>query len=97
MQKACKLDNDDDDVTHVLELGKLVQAWEQASKRLEVDTKRDAERLSANFPPQILQEELFLLKKQYAIRKHIPMKQMFGATTGRLRRQTSRSSTNRRR
>ena len=54
-----------DGITNTLEQGKVVLAWEQACKRMEVDIKRDAVRLSSNLPPQILAEEVFVLKKQF--------------------------------
>ena len=38
--------------------GKVIQAWEQATKRLEVENKRDAERISANLPPQLTAEDV---------------------------------------
>ena len=50
---------------HTLEAGKVISAWEQTSKRVEVDNRRDAERLAANLPPQMQGEELLLLKKKF--------------------------------
>ena len=52
---------------HVLEAGKVISAWEQTSKRVEVDNRRDAERLAANLPPQMNGEELLLLKKKFEL------------------------------
>ena len=48
-----------------IEQGKIIQAWEQAGKRVEVENKRDAERLASNLPPQLTAEDVLLLKKQF--------------------------------
>ena len=50
---------------HTVEAGKIVSAWEASSKRVEVETKRDAERLASNLPPQLTGEEVLLLKQQF--------------------------------
>ena len=42
-------------------------AWEQSGKQVEVENKRDAERLALNLPPQLTGEEVLLLKKQYDV------------------------------
>ena len=48
-----------------LEAGRVVPALEQSAKRVDVDNKRDADRLASNLPPQINGEELILLKKMF--------------------------------
>ena len=53
---------------HTLEQGKLVSAWEQSATKIDVETKRDAERQSANLPPQLTDEDLTLLRT--AFEKH---------------------------
>ena len=53
---------------HTLEQGKLVSAWEQSATKIDVETKRDAERQSPNLPPQLTDEDLTLLRT--AFEKH---------------------------
>ena len=50
---------------HTMEAGKIVSAWEQVGIRVQVDNKREAERLSQNLPPQLTGEDVLLLKKQF--------------------------------
>ena len=52
-------------IEHSLEAGKVVMAWEQANKRTEVENKKEAERLSANLPPQLNPDDVILLRKQF--------------------------------
>ena len=51
--------------THTLEAGRVIQVWEQACKRTEVETQKDAERRAANLPPQLSEDDVYLLKKMY--------------------------------
>ena len=50
---------------HTMEAGKIVSAWEQVGVRVQVDNKREADRLSQNLPPQLTGEDVLLLKKQF--------------------------------
>ena len=45
--------------------GKVISAWEQSAKRIEVEYRKDAERLASNLPPQINGEEILMLKKKF--------------------------------
>jgi hypothetical protein len=57
-----------DDATKILnslEAGKIVAAWEQAKKRVEVDNTREAERVAQSLPPQLTAEDLVVLKKKF--------------------------------
>ena len=65
LKDALKLDFSTGGYEATLEIGHIVQAWEAAGKRVEVEDKRDAERLSANLPPQLTGEDVLLLKKQF--------------------------------
>ena len=53
------------DVDHMIEAGKVVSAWEQSAKRVEVENTRDAVRLADNLPPQITGEDVLMLKKRF--------------------------------
>ena len=52
-------------IANTLEAGKVLSAWEQAKKRVEVENKREAERVSQNLPPQLTTEVVVMLKKQF--------------------------------
>lgn len=65
LHSACGIDPEGGNFLHSLEAGKVISAWEQSAKRVEVDNKRDAERLASNLPPQIHGEEIQLLKKKF--------------------------------
>ena len=61
---------------HTLEQGKIISAWETSAERIDVDTTREAQRVAANLPPQITDEDLILLKgrfgKDFNRKKEIP-------------------------
>ena len=65
LKNACGVDPVNGGYKHTVEGGKVVSAWEQSGKRVEIENKRDAERLVSNFPLQLTGEEVLLLEKQY--------------------------------
>ena len=67
LKDACGADPANGGFKHTVEPGKVVSEWEQSGKRVEIENKRDAERLASNLPPQLRGEEVLLLKKQYEV------------------------------
>ena len=52
-------------VAATLEQGKITGAWEQTRKRIEVENRREAERIAQNLPPQLSGEDVTVLKKKF--------------------------------
>ena len=83
---------------HTLEQGKIISAWETSAKRIDVDTTREAQRVAANLPPQVTDEDLILLKgrfeKDFNRKKEIPSPSAPPGRTSRLKSGTwTRSGT----